>query len=193
MFGTRGAPKPISAQAEALVSVTTSAARFFKTSAEVWALTAHEGLKARALRRSCAQALKSLEDPSRGDWLTLSRVLAETSDEVCWAVEEADRFKVGADQYSVGLSGRLKEAAAEYLKAVRVFAKKERCAEHLAAAKRTSLEAEMLFRKARASALGDVNVVSGLKNGEVYRRLSQAAEGVQKAADLLAEILVARE
>lgn len=193
MFSKLGAPEKVVAQAEALVSVTTVAARFFKTSAEIWALTAHEALKARALRKSCAAALKDLADPSRSDWLSLSRILAETADEAAWAVEEADRFKVSGDRYIVGMAGRLKEAAAEYVKAIRAFAEEERCAGHLAASKKTALEAEELFRQARASALKDVNVVSGLKNGEVYRRLSQAAEGLQKSVDLLAEILVARK
>lgn len=192
MFGKRGAPEPILAQARALASVTSVAARFFKTSTEVWALTAHEGLKARGLRKSCAEALRNLGDPSQGDWLSLSRVLAEASDEASWAAEEAERFGVVGDKYAARMAEKLKAASAEYVKALRVFSRSESCAEHLAAVKRTALEAEGIYRKGRASALGDVNVVSGLKNGEIYRRLSQAAEGVQKSADLLAEILAAR-
>lgn len=191
MLGKRGAPGPVLAQAEALASVAAVAERFFKTSTEVWALTAHEANKARNLRKSCAEALKDFKDPSRGDWLSLSRILAETADEASWAVEESDRFKVGGDKYTARMAEKIKESAQECVKAMRVFSDKPLCAGHLAAVKKTALEAEGLYRQARSSSLGDVNVVSGLKNGEVYRRLSQAAEGLQKAADLMAEILVA--
>lgn len=177
------------AQASALVRVADAAAAFFKTAAVASAATTHEAVVARARRKAAEAVLKAGQDRRREEWLFLSRTMADAAEEASRGVEECERFEVPCDQTLARMSAELRDAARAAQAAMDVLADPQRCAEHLVLAKKRASAVEGLNRKARKAAMNQPNVVLELKARAIYQRLSQAAEGVQKTADALGEIL----
>ena len=182
-------PKPVLGQSQGVVTLTTGAARFFRDPSTANAFAAYEAkLEVRRLRASA----RGVTGPEREDWLAVSRFSALSSDEAAWAVEETARFKADCDESLAVMSAGLRDAAVDLAAALGKLSDPAACQSLLAAAKARALDVERLHRKARSAAHESANVVSGLKSKEVAKRLSQAAEALQQAADRIAEILGVR-
>lgn len=119
--------------------------------------------------------------------------LSVVSWEISKAEEEAKLFSVSADGGINKMSAGVSDASSSMKQALKYLGDRARCEPYLIEVKKKALEVERLHRRARADALEDVNVVSSIKRKEIYRHFSQAAEGLQKAADLMAGILAKME
>lgn len=182
-------PKALLAQASALVSVTGAAATFFKTSAVASAATTHEAVVARARRKSAEAALKAGKERRREDWLLLSRAMADAAEEASRGVEECERFDVASDETLTRMSAELRDATQAAHAALGALGEAARCADFLVMTKRKASAVEGLNRRARKAAMEQPNVVTELKARAVYQRFSQAAESLQKIADVLGQIV----
>lgn len=183
-------PEPLLSHARAVVSLTEGAARFFKSPSDANAFAAAQAKKAaQSAGRRGTNALKALRHAHREDWLVLLRLLSDCSEEAGWAVEETARFETPIDALLVRMGSGLRDACADLGAALSCLSDRARCEGLIVTAKRRALEVERLHRQARFNAHEEANVVLGLKEGAVARRLSQAAEAVQCAADRLSELL----
>lgn len=170
--------------------MTEEAARFFKSPSDANAFAAAQAKKAaQDAGRRGVDALKALKHAQREDWLVLSRLLRDCGEEAGWAVEETARFETPIDALLVRMASGLRDACADLGAALSCLSDRARCEGSIVTAKRRALEVERLHRQARSSAHEEPNVVLGLKEAGSARRLSQAAEAVQAAADRLSELL----
>lgn len=183
-------PEPLLSHARAVLLLAQAAARFFKSPTDANAFSAAEAKKAAQKGgREAAADLKALKEPRREDWLVLLRLLGDCAAEAGWAVEECARFKLEPDARLARMAGGLRDACADLGAALSGLSDRPRCEDLVVAAKRRAGEVERLHRSARSAAHERANVVSGLKEAAAARRLSQAAEAVQRAADRLGELL----
>lgn len=185
---TRGGPAPdcLRAQAKAGLLVLEEAFRFFGHGEKERAFAAHQAHK--AARHAGEKAKNEL----RGEWVGLSRAMGEAVDDAAKAVEETVRFEPRAAEEWHRMAGGLRNAWTDFCAALAVASAPERCEELLSSVKKRAGEVEHLYRGERRAALEEPNVVAGLKTEAVNERLSDAAEGLQRAADLLAERLASK-
>jgi hypothetical protein len=178
-------------QARAAASLAEAAARFFRSPSDANAFAAAEESKAARLDYQRAlPVFRALSHPRRQDCLALSRLLHDCAEESGWAVEEAKRFEAEVDESLSAMAASLRDAVSAVQAALAALGERPLCEARLIEAKRGAGEVERLHRLARADSFDDPNAVSGLKAAAVARRLSQAAEAVSGAADLLGELLV---
>ncbi len=181
LFGAKSVPRAATAQAECLAAQARLSADFFKSPSEAKAIVARDA-RAKFARHSKA--------PLTGDWRTVSSRLIDASDHIAWAVDETLNFSLEKSALLGSMGASLMHAAAALSRAVSGF-KSKACEGRLGEVRSRALETEETHRKARAKALNDPNVVSGLKVRGVIKRLSEAAEALQRSADELAGMLAA--
>jgi hypothetical protein len=139
-----------------------------------------------------ARLSRKLHESLRGSFRRAAARLCDATDQAVWAAEETERFGFPADADVVRMSARLRDAAAALEQALLHFSRAEQSAELLIEAKKHASEAERLHRGQRKQAHEDPQFVDGLKREGIARRLSDAAEGLQRAVDAVGEALAAR-
>lgn len=182
-------PEPLLKQAGAAVSSTRALVDFFEKSGPAQAACGTAVQEELKKAKSLAQAVKAWPCRGREDWLVVSRCLSELADQAGWAVAESGRFRVPNEPSLSAMARGLAETAAEIAAALETLERGAECSAHLVRAKGKALEMERNYRQIRADHHGDVEVVKVLRSGEIYRRLSQALEASQQAADKLGELL----
>lgn len=140
----------------------------------------------RPLRERAKLSARKAIESEKGDLLEASRFLEDACDALWRSVEEAARFEAKDDRF-LTMARELAEAL-ETLKDA-VNAEGDAAVAALVDIKRRAMEIERMHRDVRRSAHDDPRFVAGLKTGAVGQRLSDAAEGLQKACDALSERL----
>lgn len=183
-------PSELVKQAEGAQALLEEAARFFKNPSEERAYLTHKAaLKANSFYEEAQTAIRAGHGPWRENWLSISRHFMELLTETRKAVEETIRFKAAGGKDYAAMAGLLRDAGGDLIEAVNGVASGRPCEDSLIAAKKTAGEVERIYRSARFKALDAPNVVAGLKDKEIAKRLSDAAEAIQQAVDRVAELL----
>lgn len=146
----------------------------------------------RDARRRCeelrAGAKTDLSGRFREDWLAVSRWIGDSADHACRAVEDA--LVLGASDPALGpLAAGLAEAAASLGRTLAQWGRPGNCERELTQTKRLASGTLHDWRRARGREAASPQVVASLKTGAVLQRLSDAAEGLSRAADQLGEML----
>ncbi len=131
----------------------------------------------------------------REDIFKLSRAIDDVLDYAYSTVDEMEMLDVNPTPYMERMASLLKDATYELLMAVlRLDANIGVAAEHAQRAKALENRVESVYREALADLFvetDDINqVVNMLKNREVYRHLSNAADRGDEAANVIADIVV---
>lgn len=183
-------PESLLGHARAVAALTEGAALFFRAPTDANAFAASLAHKAAQESEHLGrESLKALKDPRREDWLGVLGRLSDCAAETGWAVSEAARFRGEVDEDQRSTADSLRQACAALESALRSLGDASRCQAALVACKKHAAQAERSSRRVRGSAHESANVVSGLKAAAGAKRLSQAAEALQGAADLIAEVL----
>ncbi len=122
-----------------------------------------------------------------GEAVSVCRALCRMGEDMALAALDMENLGVFPDRFMLRLAGLLRDLTGGIS-----LAFKERpglAQRRLAAAKAASLEIQMIFRRARASAFEDAQAVKSLKMREIYRRLSDAGMAADKAIEASAWIL----
>jgi hypothetical protein len=165
----RKTPNSIVAQSEILRQVLAELALFFKDPAQ-----------------SPRPRKIGLVEHADSDWRALSRKLADCAEYAGKAAEEAARFQVPP-------SPDREKTARHLLSAAQALGQALEKADDLSllAAKDGALEAAALCRGSRKKAMEEPLVPVELKTRAVVGRLAEAAEALQQACDLAAQLLFA--
>lgn len=133
----------------------------------------------------------------REDIFTLSRAIDDVLDYAYSTVDEMEILNVEPTPYMQRIASLLRDAANELLMAVERMEEHIGVAgEHAQRAKALENRVESVYREALASLFNDVNgndnnaIVKLLKQREVYRHLSNAADRGDEAANVIADIVV---
>ncbi len=131
----------------------------------------------------------------REDIFTLSRAIDDVLDYAYSTVSEMRLFDVRATPHMQRMSSLLRDAGGELMLAVLRLQQHGKVAnEHMRRAKKLENKIEAEYRLALAAMFKDVTevkqVVEVMKMREVYRHLSNAADRVDEAANVIAHIVV---
>lgn len=127
----------------------------------------------------------------REDIFALSRAVDDVIDYAKSTVEEMLIFKMNADDYVRQMAEVLEEATKHVAYAVKHMKSNAGvCVEHVIRAKKAENKIERLYRQGLAELFQTNNVIEILKAREVYRHLSNAADRVVMAANIISDILV---
>ena len=131
----------------------------------------------------------------REDIFALSRTIDDVIDYAYSTVSEMEILKVGPTPFMLQMASLLRDAAYELVMAVDCLEEHPRVtSEHAHRAKSLENKVENVYREALADLFSDVedieHVVKMLKQREVYRHLSNAADRGDEAANVLANIVV---
>ena len=131
----------------------------------------------------------------REDIFDLSRTIDDVIDYAYSTVSEMEILKVGPTPFMLQMASLLRDAAYELVMAVDCLEEHPRVtSEHAHRAKSLENKVENVYREALADLFSDVedieHVVKMLKQREVYRHLSNAADRGDEAANVLANIVV---
>ena len=131
----------------------------------------------------------------REDIFTLSRAIDDVLDYAYSTVSEMRLFEVRATPHMQRMSGLLRDAGGELMLAVMRLQQHGKVAnEHMRRAKKLENKIEAEYRLALAAMFKDITdvkqVVDVMKMREVYRHLSNAADRVDEAANVIAHIVV---
>ena len=143
-----------------------------------------------------AELNKSFVTPiDREDIFALSRSIDDVVDYAYSTVNEMDVLKVEPTSFMVRMTSHLKDATYELLMAMERIEKHPAvAAEHSQRAKAMETRIENIYREAIADIFSgpeDIHhVFEMLKRREVLRHLSNAADRVDEAANLIADIVV---
>ncbi len=143
-----------------------------------------------------AELNKSFVTPiDREDIFALSRSIDDVVDYAYSTVSEMDVLNVEPTSFMVRMTSHLKDATYElYMAMERIAEHPAVAAEHSQRAKAMETRIENVYREAIADIFGgpeDVHhVFEMLKRREVLRHLSNAADRVDEAANLIADIVV---
>lgn len=127
----------------------------------------------------------------REDIFSLSRSVDDVIDYAETTVEEMLILDIKPDAHIKQTVEILFEASRSIANAVKNI--KEHpgvCIEHIIKAKKSEHKIERLYRQALAELFSTNDVIKILKTREVYRHLSNAADRVASAADVISDILV---
>lgn len=127
----------------------------------------------------------------REDIFSLSRSVDDVIDYAKTTVEEMMVLDIKPDEYIKQMVGELCQASKDVAYAVKNI--KEHpgvCIEHIIKAKKAENKIERIYRGALVDLFKSSDVVKILKTREVYRHLSNAADRVVSAADIISDILV---
>jgi predicted phosphate transport protein (TIGR00153 family) len=131
----------------------------------------------------------------REDIFALSRTIDDVLDYAYSTVTEMEIFRVRPTSYMQKIASRLRDATYELLLAVNCLDEHPGVAsEHAKRAKANENRIEEIYREALADLFqgGETvkHVIKILKSREVYRHLSNAADRVDEAANVIADIVV---
>lgn len=168
-------PRELSEQAADVAAVARLAADFFLGKAAA--------AEVRPARLRSQRSFKTSHAALKGDWLALARRLEDAAELLWRAVEESARLEA-SDKGFAPMARELAEA----LRTIEAGGGVDAILE----AKKRAMEIERMHRGVRKSSQDDPRFVVGLKTGAVGLRLSDAAEAVQRACDILAEMLGAQ-
>jgi predicted phosphate transport protein (TIGR00153 family) len=131
----------------------------------------------------------------REDIYTLSRTIDDVLDYAYSTVSEMALFEVRATPHMQRMASLLRDAGSELMLAVTRLQQHGRVAsEHMRRAKKLENKVEAEYRLALAAMFKDVTdvkqVVDVMKMREVYRHLSNAADRVDEAANVIAHIVI---
>jgi predicted phosphate transport protein (TIGR00153 family) len=133
----------------------------------------------------------------REDIFALSRAIDDVLDYAYSTVDEMEILKVEPSAYMQRMASLLKDAAYELLMAVERLEEHIGVAgEHAQRAKALENRVESVYREALAALFNDTTgsdndaIVKLLKQREVYRHLSNAADRGDEAANVIADIVV---
>jgi uncharacterized protein Yka (UPF0111/DUF47 family) len=131
----------------------------------------------------------------REDIFKLSRAIDDVLDYAYSTVDEMEILDVYPTPYMLRMASLLKDATYELLMAVlRLDGNIGVAAEHAQRAKALENRVESVYREALANLFVETEeineVVNMLKNREVYRHLSNAADRGDEAANVIADIVV---
>ncbi len=172
--------------------------KFMEDESEVAAaqLMAHEK-QADVVRRILIDELTNtfVTPYDREDIFTLSRAIDDVLDYAYSTVSEMRLFDVRATPHMQRMSSLLRDAGGELMLAVMRLQQHGKVAnEHMRRAKKLENKIEAEYRLALAAMFKDVTevkqVVEVMKMREVYRHLSNAADRVDEAANVIAHIVV---
>jgi hypothetical protein len=127
----------------------------------------------------------------REDIFSLSRTVDDVIDYAETTVEEMLILDIKTDPYIKQIVDILFEASKSVALAVKNI--KEHpgvCIEHVIKARKSEHKIERLYRQALAELFGTNDVIKILKTREVYRHLSNSADRVASAANVISDILV---
>ena len=145
------------------------------------------------MRRILIEALnKSFVTPiDREDIFSLSRSADDAMDYPKSTVEEMTLFDVKSDAYVKKMVEAIYNGSKDVAWAVKNLKLHPGvCAEHLVRAKKAENFVEHRYREALAELFQTNDVILILKKREIYRHLSNAADKVAEAADIIGDILV---
>ncbi|MCX7956308.1 MAG: DUF47 family protein [Endomicrobia bacterium] len=127
----------------------------------------------------------------REDINALSRAVDDIMDYIKTTVEEMVILKVKTDNYMIDMVKTISKGMEDLILAFDCISNKlGNCREYLVLAKKTENNVEDLYRKAIAELFETDNIKNILKTREVYRHLSNAADRLDEAANVMSNILV---
>jgi len=131
----------------------------------------------------------------REDIFSLSRTIDDVLDYAYSTVSEMEIMKVEPTNFMQQMASILRDAAYELLMAVdRLEDHPGVASDHAQRAKGLENRVEEMYRSALADLLGGVEDIQGvikmMKSREVYRHLSNAADRVDEAANVIGDIIV---
>ncbi|MCS7151684.1 MAG: DUF47 family protein [Endomicrobia bacterium] len=127
----------------------------------------------------------------REDIFALSRAIDDVLDYAKSTVEEIMLFKLEADEYMKKMVEAIHNAAKEIMLGLKCLKSHPGvCSEHIVRAKKTENFVEHRYREALVKLFESDDIKKILKTREVYRHLSNAADRVDEAANIMSDILV---
>ncbi len=127
----------------------------------------------------------------REDIAALSAAVDDVIDYAKTTVEEATLFNLEPDETMKEMVGILYEATKHVTYGVRhMKSSPHTCEEHVIRAKKAENKIERLYRRGLAKLFETQDVIKILKSREIYRHLSNAADRIVGAANVIANILV---
>lgn len=145
------------------------------------------------LRRILIEELnKTFVTPiDREDIFTLSRSIDDVMDYAETTVEEMTILKIEPDNFVRQMVETLYGATKDVVYAVKnIKDHPASCSEHIIRARKSEKKIEHLYREALADLFSSNDVIKILKTREIYRHLSNAADRVVEAANIIGDILV---
>lgn len=176
-------PQPVADSARALVEVSAAATRFLRGEGTGPALAVQGARVARKSKSAGQSALRS----ASSSWPRLLRIIGDACDELGWACEEANLLARPLPRRWERAATSLRDGAAGLNAALENSRGRS---QSLIKAKKQAALAAGFCHEALQEARAEPNVVLELKLSGVGRRLSQAAESLQQAADVFTEILI---
>lgn len=127
----------------------------------------------------------------REDIFALSRDVDDVLDYAKSTVEEMLLFEVHPDEYMKKMVEALHNASKDIFCAVKNLKDHPGvCSEHIIRAKKAENFIEHRYREALVELFKSQDIIKILKTREIYRHLSNAADRVAEAADIIGDILV---
>lgn len=127
----------------------------------------------------------------REDIFALSRAIDDVMDYAKSTVEEMMLFKIEPDEFMKKMVEAIHNAAKEIVLALKCLKTHPSvCSEHIVRAKKTENFVEHRYREGVAKLFESDDIKKILKTREVYRHLSNAADRVDEAANIISDILV---
>ncbi len=146
----------------------------------------------RARRELINELVKSLITPlDRQDLFSLSNIIDEILDYSLNTVEEMVVYKLGPDFYLKKMIEKLSRGVAHLNYAVdKLFVDKNLSNTNVIAAKVIENEIEETYREALADLFENDNFHYVFKMREVYRHISNSADRISEAADIIGNIII---
>lgn len=127
----------------------------------------------------------------REDIFSLSSVIDDVIDYAKSTVEEMLLFEVAPDDRITEMVSILQEATKDITYAVKNMKDyPQACMEHLVRAKKAENKVERRYRQALVELFKTKDVITILKTREIYRHISNAADRVVAAANIIGDIIV---
>lgn len=127
----------------------------------------------------------------REDIFALSRAIDDIVDYAKTTVEEMTLFKIEADEFMKKMVEAIYNATKDIMYALKCLKTHPSvCSEHIIRAKKTENFVEHRYREGLVKLFESDDIKKILKNREVYRHLSNAADRVDEAANIISDILV---
>ncbi len=127
----------------------------------------------------------------REDIFALSRAIDDVIDYAKSTVEEMSLLKIEPDEYIKQIVEIIYEGSKEILFALRCIKSHPNvCLEHVVRAKKTENLVERKYREGIAKLFESDDIKKILKTREIYRHLSNAADKVDEAANVVGDIIV---
>lgn len=127
----------------------------------------------------------------REDIYALSRAVDDVVDYLKTTVEEILILKVEPDDYMKKMVEAINKGGLDIIEALKfIKCKPEECRKKIIAAKKIENLVEHLYREAIAELFESDDIKKILKTREIYRHLSNAADRLDEAANIISDIVV---